>query len=318
MNSTRSTRVTVVLAVVVAAAAWAQGETVTLKEEVYVKGPKVLLGDVAVVEGVDAEYLKTIEIAPAAAPGGVRRLNAALVRMRLLEGGIDESQVDLRGSRNVVARTLHLKITRGMIAEDLREFIRREMPWDPDATIVEVLPPPSDYVVSDGEVDFRWLPNPQYRYLGAGSFRGEILVDGEVEQSFYTKAKIATYEEVVVAAQGIRRGDSLTAANVRLENRELSSLRAGSFFSLEDVKGYVAKSTIMQGQVVTPRRVAPPVLVKRNQIISVETTLGALTIRGRARALTQAAAGDVVKAMNLRSKEEFVGVLRGDGVLVVN
>ena len=115
MNSTRRFRIALVLAGVMAAAAWAQGETVTLKEEVYVKGPKVLLGDVAVVEGVDADYLRSIEIMPAAAPGGVRRLNAALVRTRLLEGGLDESQVDIRGSRNVVATTLHLKITRGMI-----------------------------------------------------------------------------------------------------------------------------------------------------------------------------------------------------------
>lgn len=318
MNSTRRFRIALVLAGVMAAAAWAQGETVTLKEEVYVKGPKVLLGDVAVVEGVDADYLRSIEIMPAAAPGGVRRLNAALVRTRLLEGGLDESQVDIRGSRNVVATTLHLKITRGMIAEALREFIRREMPWDPDATIVEVVPPSSDYIVSDGEVDFRWLPNPQYRYLGVGSFRGEILVDGRAEKTFYTKASISTYEPVVVAAVAIRRGDPLGPANVRLENRELSALKGASFFSLEDVKGYVAKSTIMRGQVVTPRKVAPPVLIKRNQIIAVETTVGALTIRGRARALTQAAAGDLVNAMNLRSKEEFVGVLRSDGVLIVD
>lgn len=318
MRLTRSRGVAVLLAAMIGAAFWARADTITLKEEVYVKGPKVLLGDVALVEGLDAEYLRTIEIAPAAAPGSARRLNAALVRTRLIEGGFDESEVELRGPRNVVATTLHLKITRGMIAEGLREFIRREMPWDPDATIVEVLPPPSDYIVSDGEVDFRWLPNPQYRYLGVGSFRGEILVDGRAEKTFYTKASISTYESVVVAAVAIRRGDPLSSANLRLENRELSALKGASFFSLEDVKGYVAKSTIMRGQVVTPRKVAPPVLIKRNQIIAVETTVGALTIRGRARALTQAAAGDLVNAMNLRSKEEFVGMLRGDGVLIVD
>lgn len=318
MMRTRSSVIAVLLAAILGAACWAQAETITLKEQVYVKGPKVLLGDLAIVEGPDADYLRTIEIGPAAAPGGTRRLNAALVRARLVAGGVEESDVEVRGSRNVSATTLHLKITRGMLSEALREFIRREMPWEPDATRIDVLPPPSDYLVSDGEVDFRWVPNPQYRYLGMGSFRGEILVDGQVEKTFYTKASIATYQPVVVAASSIRRGDPLSAANLRLENRELSTLRGASFFSLEDVRGYVAKSTIMQGQVVSPRKVAPPVLVKRNQLIAVETTVGALTIRGQARALSQAAAGDLVKAMNLRSKEEFVGILRADGVLVVN
>lgn len=304
--------------VTMGAAVWASGETVTLKDEVYVKGPKVLLGDVAIVEGADADYLKTIEIAPAALPGATRRLNAALVRSQLTKAGVDESAVEFRGSRHVMATTMHLAVTRGMIAEGLREYIRHEMPWEPDATIVEVMSPPSDYVVSDGDVDFRWVPNPQYRYLGLGSFRGEILVDGRVEKTFYTKANIATYEQVVVAATAIRRGDALSSANLRLENRELSALKGALFFSLADVKGYVAKSTIFQGQVITPRKVAAPVLVKRNQIVAVEITIGALTIRARARSLSQAAAGDLLRALNLRSKEEFAGVLRADGVLIVD
>lgn len=317
MNSTRGIRVAVVWVLMMGVAVWAKGETVTLKDEVYVKGPKVLLGDVAVVEGRDADYLKSIEIVTAAQPGAARRLNAALVRSRLLEVGVDESAFELQGSRQVVATTMHLAISRSVIAEGLREYIRREMPWEPDATIVDVLPPPSDYIVSDGNVDFRWVPNPQYRYLGTGSFRGEILVDGRVEKTFYTKATITTYEQVVVASRGIQRGDLLSSANLRLENRELSALKGASFFSLDEVQGFVAKSTIFLGQVITARRVAPPVLIKRNQIVQVETTLGALTIRARARALSQGAAGDLVRAINLSSKEEFAGIVRPDGVLIV-
>ncbi len=318
MKSIRGFRLVAAWVVTMGVAAWAMGDTVTLKEEVYVRGPKVLLGEVAIVEGDDAEYLKTIEIAPAALPGATRRLNAALVRSQLTKYGVDESQLEFRGSRQVRATTMHLTITKGMIAEGLREYIRREMPWDPDATIVEIISPPSDYLVSDGDVDFRWIPNPQYRYLGTGAFRGEILVDGRVEKTFYAKAKVMTYEQVVVAARGIQRGDILSSANVRLENRELSALKGVSFFSLTDLKGSVAKSTIFQGQVITARKVAAPILLKRNQIVMVETKIGALTIRARARSLTQAAAGDLVRAVNLSSKEEFVGVLRADGVLVVD
>ena len=84
MMLTRSRGVAVLLAAMMGAAFWARADTITLKEAVYVKGPKVLLGDVAVVEGLDADYLRTIEIVPAAAPGSARRLNAALVRTRLI------------------------------------------------------------------------------------------------------------------------------------------------------------------------------------------------------------------------------------------
>ncbi|MCH8205068.1 MAG: hypothetical protein IID09_07870, partial [Candidatus Hydrogenedentes bacterium] len=87
----------VVLAATMGAAFWAHADTITLKEAVYVKGPKVLLGDVAVIEGLEADSLRAIEIAPAAAPGSARRLNAALVRARIIEGGFDPSGVEVRG-----------------------------------------------------------------------------------------------------------------------------------------------------------------------------------------------------------------------------
>ncbi len=192
------------------------------------------------------------------------------------------------------------------------------MPWDVNAAMVEVVSSSRDFQVSDGEVTIDWRPNPQYDYLGPGTFRGAILVDGEVEETFYSKATVAAYDEVVVAVRPIKRGDRITRSNVRLEKRELSSLRDGAFFSLDDVRGHVARSTIQPGREVTERKIELPTLVKRNQIIAVETRIGGLTIRGRARVLSDGSAGDVLDCMNLNSKEEFVGVLRPDGVLQVD
>lgn len=306
------------LAALLFAAHQSHADTITLREQVFVKGPRVTLGDLATIEGEDAAYLKTIEIGPAASPGSARRLNAALVRSRLIEGGFSDEQFDIRGSRHVLATTRHLEITRGTIAEALREFVRREMPWEIESAIVEVAPPASEYRVSDGVVDLRWRANPEYDYLGTGTFRGEIVVDGRVEKTFYAKATVTAYERVVVATQAIGRGDPITSANAGLKNRELSMLKGEPFFSFDEVLGQVAKSSIYAGQVITPRKVAPPILVKRNQLVIVETTMGALSIRGQARALSQGAAGDLVRAVNLRSKQEFVGVLRADGVIVVD
>lgn len=317
---TRTTRVTVaiVVATFLALVATAFGDTVTLKGEAYVKGPSVLLGDVAEIEGEEAEFLRTIEIAPAAMPGTARRVDASLVRARLNRAGVEDAEFDLQGNRHTLATTMHLEVTRGMLAEDLRSFVRREMPWEIEAAIVEVSPPSTDYVVSDGVLDIVWRPNPQYQYLGSGSFRGEIMIDGELQKTFFAKAKVEAYEDVVVASVPVSRGDALSGRNVRLERRELSTLRAGAFFSLQEVAGQVARGTLQAGQVITPQKIAAPILVKRNQVIPVETRLGALTIRSRGRVMSDAAAGELISCMNLGSKDEFVGVLRKDGVLVVD
>lgn len=298
-------------------AAIAEGGTITLKHEVYVKGPKILLGDVAHVECRDADVLERIELAPAALPGSARRFDAALLLSRLEQAGVDTADLTVQGARRVTATTLHLEITREMIGESLRNHIELEMPWDLDQTIIEVMPPAKDYVVPDGDVTFRWRRNPQYDYLGMGAFRGEVLVDGKVARSFFGKVRVETYGDVVVAATDLSRGDPLSRNNLRLEKRELSTLGSGAFFSPVDVEGMVAKSSIARGQVVTGRKLMRRQLVKRNQAVLVETVIGSMIIRTRARAMADGAAGDIITCRSMESKDEFAGLLRKDGVVVI-
>jgi flagella basal body P-ring formation protein FlgA len=292
-------------------------DTVTLRSDALVSGPSVKLGDVAEIRGENAAALADIELVSAANPGSAKRLSAGLVESRLYAEGFSSDDIDLEGSRNVTATTMHLDITRGMLAEDLRAHILREMPWDIDAATVDVMAPGADFRVPDGDVSIAWRADPQYRYLGQGSFRGEIRVNGRVEKSLYAKANVAAYDDVVVAIQPISRGDRISAANVRLETRELSSLREGAYFNVRDVMGMVAKSTIQPGQPLSDRRLMLPTLIKRNQLVLVETRIGSLLVRTQARAKQDGAAGDFITCENPSSDQEFSGVVRPDGVVEV-
>ncbi|MCP4639011.1 MAG: hypothetical protein GY851_01185 [bacterium] len=131
-----------------------RGDMVEVRDEVYVKGPKVLLGDVAEIRGENAEALASVELSTAALPGMSKRLDAALVLARINNAGIDAEGVAVTGARSVVANTLHLELTREMMAEDLRRYIEFEMPWNPQDTTVDVAPPAQDVVVPDAM--WRW------------------------------------------------------------------------------------------------------------------------------------------------------------------
>jgi flagella basal body P-ring formation protein FlgA len=79
----------------------------------------------------------------------------------------------------------------------------------------------------------------------------------------------------------------------------------------------MAKQTIRKGYVIVPNYITPRVLVKRNDIVPVEVVSGNLTVSMRAKALADAAIGDVIDCQNLTSKQTFSAVLRKDGVLEV-
>ena len=243
--------------------------------------------------------------------------NTLLLQARIREAGLDTENLDLQGARRVRATTMHLDITAAMIAEDMRNFVETEIPWDLSETFIEVYTPGRAFVVPDGHVEFRWKANPRYRYIGQGTLRGEIVVDGKVVRSFFGKVNIEAFENVVVAAKEIDRGEYLSSSNLRLEKRELSKLDNGAFFGIEDLEGQVARTKLIRGQLVTDRRVAVPNLVKRNQLVLVETVHGALTIRSRAIAMSDAAVGEAVTCRPVKSKQQFVGQVRADGVVVV-
>jgi len=210
-----------------------------------------------------------------------------------------------------------LDLSAGAIAEDLRGFIRREMPWDADTARIDVTPLPGDLAVPQGDVALVWSADPQYEYLGPGSFRGEVRVDGRVVRTVYAKAKVSAYDTVVVATQPLARGDMVGPSNARLERRDLATLDPGAFFTMDEAVGRVARTSIQPGQVLSSRRLDHAQLVKRNQIVAVETRVGGLVIRGQAKAQADGAAGEAVTCMNLTSGEKFGGVVRADGVVEV-
>ncbi len=292
-------------------------DTVTLRDEAYVRGPQVKLAELAEIDGEHADALRDLDIVGAAAPGVAKRISLALVESRVRSAGFDAAQVAVKGAPAVSATTMCLEITPGMITEDLRAYIRKEMPWDPSAALVDVTAPETQYNVADGKVSVVWRPDPQYEYLGQGNFRGDILVDGEVQRTVFARANIAAYETVVVAAQPIARGDFISESNARLEKRELSALDPGAFFSMHDVTGLIAKTTIQPGQALTARRLEMPTLVERNQLVTVETHVGKLIIRGQAKALSDGAAGQMILLLNVASDQKLSGIVRADGVVEI-
>jgi flagella basal body P-ring formation protein FlgA len=301
-----------------AAPSTSEASQITLRPEAFVKGPKVRLGEIAEVRGDKAEELAAIEIAPCALPGASRRIDAALVETRVRDSGFKDLSIDAKSPRAVNATTLHLEISRDAIAEDLRRFISVNMPWDPAETTVDVMAPAYDVTLPDGDVTFDWKSNPQYKYIGAAGFRGEISVNGELKKTVMCRVTIDTYQDVVVAQESIRAGDIITPDIVSVEKRPLSKLEGGTYTSVDDVAGKTARSTIFQGALVTKQRVVPPKVVLRNQVVQVEAHYGAVVGHTQAKALSDGAVGDTITVYNAQSKQKFTGAVRHDGVIVVN
>lgn len=91
---------------------------------------------------------------------------------------------------------------------------------------------------------------------------------------------------------------------------------AGGIEDPELAIGKQARVAIYEGRPVVAGALRAPVLVSRNQIVRVAFDSGPLRIETEGRALSEGAAGDVVRVMNLASRNTISAVVKPDGTLV--
>lgn len=88
-------------------------------------------------------------------------------------------------------------------------------------------------------------------------------------------------------------------------------LRASMVLRKEDLIGMVPRRTLMAGTALQQSDVMPPLMVKRNELITVSYKNGVIALSTKARAMNNAAKGDVITLMNLTSQKPFQAIITG-------
>lgn len=291
---------------------------VTLNEEVFVRGPRILLGDLASIEGEGADELAALEITTAPRPGATDRIQAALVETRLRNSRIAPESLELKGPRMIRATTLHKEILGSELGEDLRNFVLAELPWDPVDAVVEITAPTYDVIVPDGDVRIEWKANPNYRYLGTTAFQGSVYVNDLLEKTVSARVSVEAFDDFVVADRDIPRGTIIRADDLALEKLPLTNAVRGAMHDPGEAIGKVAKTTIFPGTVLTNRKVDTPLLVRRHQTVTVISRIGSLVVRTQARSRDDGRIGDLITCIEPDTRETLQGVVTANGTVEVN
>lgn len=115
----------------------------------------------------------------------------------------------------------------------------------------------------------------------------------------------------VVAARDIPAGAIIAEGDLSWDD-QLSVGLSGT----DQVVGKQARIAIYKGRPVTAAALRAPVLVERNQIVRIVYAAGSLRIETEGRALTEGAAGQIVRAMNLTSRKTISARVADDGTLL--
>lgn len=160
-------------------------------------------------------------------------------------------------------------------------------------------------------------------FLSAGSrLQGKLTVglrcEGSKPWTIYVPATIHHYAVVITAAHPLERGTRISTTDLTSVKRELSTLHAGYFTQHDEVVGKILKRSIHAGKILSPHSVKAPLMVRRGELVTIIATTGKLRVRGKGKALQDAARGESLPVRNTRSKRIIQAVAIEPGTVKVH
>jgi flagella basal body P-ring formation protein FlgA len=190
--------------------------------------------------------------------------------------------------------------------ERLLEAMRRELP----EARIQIL----DYSrmpVPGGAVDF---PLTGLHRVGADGFwSGSVRFGGGRRFPLWARVRVTVREARVLAAEDLRPGPAIAAAQLRLETRDVFPGERAFATAVEPVLGRAPRLPIRAGAAIRLDWLAPAQDVLRGERVLVEVRSGGAYLRFEATAEASGAVGQVIPVTNPVSKKRFSARVEGKG-----
>ncbi len=283
--------------------------TPVLKSQVLVSTPVVTVGDMF--DGADIYAEQALFRSPA--PGTTGRVSLDAVRVAAAKVGLTDFDPPSAGAVTVsrFGATIDTPEISALIEQTLRTrgFLR-------DGVKAEItLSMPLSSLTADTDVDPLSLVSLRYG-AGDGAFVARFMVSGNAKP-----VDITGRVDLVIAVPhlvGSMAGNSIIRPkDVEMRQVPVRTADTGSFSSLDQVIGMQLKRPTRAGKMLQPGDITEPVLIARNDNVTIVYRVGPMTLTVKGQALGDAALGDPVQVLNLMSSKVLSAVATDRGLVTV-
>ena len=145
-----------------------------------------------------------------------------------------------------------------------------------------------------------------------------IRCSGTKPWTIYVPASVKAMRKVVITTRPILRNSAISKADIRLEERDVSTGSDTYIYAPEHVLGKLAKRALPSSTSLTPTMLTEPILVRRGQRVIILAQGAGIEVRMAGTALMDGAEGQIIRAKNKRSKRTVEGQVIQPGVIKVN
>jgi flagella basal body P-ring formation protein FlgA len=153
--------------------------------------------------------------------------------------------------------------------------------------------------------------------------RGRVLVELRCEGGartawhIYVPVRIVGTSPVAIAAHAIVLGSVLTARDISVEQRDLTTLPPGYLDDPAIAVGLTAARAIAGGAILTNQQLLGTRAVQRGQTVTLVADVGGMSVRMAGRALSDGLINQRIRVENLSSGKIVEGIARSEQVVEI-
>jgi flagella basal body P-ring formation protein FlgA len=292
-------------------------QEIRFRAEARVAGDTITLADLAELPPEAAASLGPIPIWGAPPPGQIYTLTGDFLRFRLVQLGLEE----LAGPTLPAAIPVKqegVALAPEEVAKAFQRYIREHSQWPEKNLRIEVFPLEEPVLLPDAGVRLEALPPKGGRLLGDVSLEMVVTKSGQPQKRFKAAGRVRLEREVVCAVHPLKPQQLITAADVALCRRDVTTLNANDFFTaLDQVVGRTLAKTLGPQEILTSRHLSQQPLIQRGDEVTVLLEENGLAISTKGVAKEPGFPGKAIRMLNPKSKKEFQAQVINDKTVKV-
>jgi flagella basal body P-ring formation protein FlgA len=290
--------------------------SIRFRDQSLVEGEVIRLGDLARIIAGEARVvaeLETLEVAKSAGFGLTRMLDTEILFSHLLQPYAKRYAIDY--DRKIIRVTTRAeKFPMDSLAHLIDAFFAGMPARQGEVRHWEIARAPSEILVPAGPHSLE-LAFAGSKRKGKVDMTLSIRNANRVLRNMPITLNLRVEEPVLVAVKMIGRDTPLDASNVSVEMRETTDLNDVAVGNPRKLLGLLARATIAEGRIITPRLVAMPPVVKRGQEALIVYRNGGVSVSAGAVCRQDGLPGQIITAKNLASQRLVRVRVSDDGSL---
>ena len=275
-------------------------------EKVEIDNEKILLGDIAKIEGSDSlliQKLSAIMVGRAPLPGNSRHLVGGTIKTRLKQNRIDLAGLILNIPPSIVVSRRFIEVSPAQIKWLVSDYISKKLLSGNSNASIKRIQVSESLRLPGGRITYEVKAPRNRQMVGQIPFAVSFDVNGKLYKKVWATVTIEVLAEVVITKKPLGRHKPITEDDIMVLKMDLAKVPSDVITDPEAILGKRTRRAIGAKTVLRANLVEFPPLVRRGDVVVIVAESQGFKITALGQVKKKGAIGDRIPVINLQSKK---------------